>query len=55
VDVQEHPEFIDLVAQAVIDKIQERDQVNRIVELVVQRVTELQAQEATLNARKDRP
>lgn len=49
-DVQERPEFIDLVAQAVIDRIQERDQVNRIVELVVQRVLELQAQEAGANA-----
>lgn len=48
-DAQERPEFIDLVAQAVIDKIQERDQVNRIVDLVVQRVLELQSEEASMS------
>ena len=51
-NIQERPEFIDLVAQAVIDKIQEREQVNQIVQLVVERVIELQAEEANASTHK---
>ena len=41
----EQAEFIDLVAQAVIDKLEERAQLNTMVEDVIARVRDLQWQE----------
>jgi hypothetical protein len=46
----ERNELVDMVAQAVIDKMQERERTNQLAELVVQRVIALQKEEAALNA-----
>lgn len=47
----EDPEaFVDMVAQAVIDKIEERNRVISLVELVVARVVELQKEEAAASS-----
>ena len=46
----ERNELVDMVAQAVIDKMQERERTNSLAELVVQRVIALQKEEAALNA-----
>ncbi|MGC4045785.1 MAG: hypothetical protein QM758_18500 [Armatimonas sp.] len=48
--IEDRDDFIDLVAQAVIDRIEERDRVSGLVNMVVQRVFELQRQEAELKA-----
>lgn len=48
-DPNERNELVDLVAQAVIDKMDERERTNRLADLVVQRVMALQAEEAALN------
>lgn len=48
--IDNRDDFIDLVAQAVIDKIEERDRVVGLVNMVVQRVVELQQEEAALKA-----
>lgn len=48
-DDQERNLLVDLIAQAVIDKIDERERVNRIADLVVSRVLALQAEEAAIN------
>lgn len=42
--------LVDMVAQAVIDKMQERERTNQLADLVVQRVIALQKEEAALNA-----
>jgi len=44
--------YIDLVAQAVIDKIEERGRVTHLVEMVAARVIEMQKQEAALQAKE---
>ena len=44
-DPDEKAELVDLIAQAVIDRIEERERVNRLADLVVQRVLALQEQE----------
>lgn len=49
-DPNERNKLVDLVAQAVIDKMDERERTNRLADLVVQRVMALQAEEAALNA-----
>ena len=41
-------ELIDMIAQAVIDKLEERERVNRLSDLVVSRVLALQAEEKAL-------
>ncbi len=46
----ERNEMVDMVAQAVIDKMQERERTHQLAELVVQRVIALQKEEADLNA-----
>lgn len=46
---EEREDFVDLVAQAVIDRIEERDRINGLVDLVVQRVLDLQKQEQEAN------
>lgn len=49
-NLQERGEFVDLVAQAVVDKIEERERVNGMVSMVVARVIALQQEEAALKA-----
>jgi len=49
-NIVERDDFVDLVAQAVIDKIEERHRINQMVEMVVARVIELQQKEADLQA-----
>ncbi len=44
--IEDREEFVDMVAQAVIDRIEERDRIAGMVELVVRRVFELQQQAA---------
>ncbi len=46
--------YIDLVAQAVIDKIEERGRVAQLVEQVAARVIEMQKREANLQAKEGR-
>lgn len=47
---EERDELVDLVAQAVIDRIEERDRINGLADLVVARVLSLQHQEHALGA-----
>ncbi len=44
--MEDSPEYIDMVAQAVIDKIEERDRLATVVNLVAQRVLEMQKEQA---------
>ena len=44
--IEDRDEYIDLVAQAVIDKIEERDRIEGMVGLVVARVLALQKEQA---------
>jgi len=46
--IEDREDYVDLVAQAVIDRIEERDRIAGLVEMVVQRVVELQRQQAML-------
>lgn len=48
IDPDERQELVDMIAQAVIDKIEERERVDRLSDLVVARVLVLQQQEAAL-------
>jgi hypothetical protein len=50
-DPAERDELVDLIAQAVIDRIDERERVARLADLVVDRVLALQQEEAELIAR----
>ncbi len=45
--IEDRDEYIDLVAQAVIDKIEERDRIEGMVGLVVARVLALQKEQAS--------
>jgi hypothetical protein len=45
-DANEREELVDLVAQAVIDRIEERRQVNMLVEMVMQRMSAIERQQA---------
>ena len=47
-DAAERDELVDLIAQAVIDRIEERERINHITDIVVQRVLALQAEEAAI-------
>lgn len=49
-DPVERDELVDLIAQAVIDRLEERERVHRLADLVVQRVLALQAEEAALES-----
>lgn len=49
--IEDRDDFVDLVAQAVIDRIEERHRVNGLVEQVVARVIEIQKKEAELRAK----
>ncbi len=44
--MEDREEYVDMVAQAVIDRIEERDRVVSLVEQVAQRVIELQKAQA---------
>ena len=44
--IENRDDYIDLVAQAVIDRIEERDRVSSLVDAVVRRVMELQKESA---------
>jgi hypothetical protein len=48
--IEDREDYVDLVAQAVIDRIEERDRLAGLVEMVVHRVVELQQQQAALEA-----
>jgi hypothetical protein len=52
--IDNRDDFIDAVAQAVIDRIEERDRVSHLVDVVVQRVIQLQKEvtEAKAEAEK---
>lgn len=47
-EADERNELVDLVAQAVIDRIEQREQVNNLADMVVARVIALQKEEAAL-------
>lgn len=49
-NVNERNQLVDMVAQAVIDKMEEREKVSELADLVVQRVIALQKEEAQLKA-----
>ena len=44
--IEDRDDYVDLVAQAVIDRIEERDRIAGLVELVVARVLALQKEQA---------
>ena len=44
--IEDREDFVDLVAQAVIDRIEEHDRITGLVNTVVQRVMELQKEQA---------
>jgi hypothetical protein len=48
--IEDRDDFVDVVAQAVIDRIEERHRVTSLVEQVVARVIEIQKKEAALKA-----
>jgi len=49
--IEDREEYVDMVAQAVIDRIEERDRLAGLVDLVVRRVMELQ--KAQVEAEQD--
>ena len=51
----EKEELVDMIAQAVIDKLEERERVNRLSDLVVARVLKLQAEEKALFGSENTP
>jgi hypothetical protein len=48
--IDNRDDYIDVVAQAVIDRIEERDRVAGLVDMVVRRVLELQVEAAEAKA-----
>lgn len=46
---EEQVELIDMIAQAVVDRIDERERINRLADMVVARVITMQQEEAALN------
>lgn len=48
--IEDREEFVDQVAQAVIDKIEERDRIESMVNLVVARVLALQTEQKEATA-----
>ena len=48
--MEDREEFVDMVAQAVIDRIEERDRIHGMVEMVVARVIALQKEAAEMEA-----
>ena len=52
--IEDRADYIDMVAQAVIDRIEERDRVAILVDLVAKRVMELQKAQAEAEQEADR-
>ena len=52
-DTNERNQLVDMIAQAVIDKMDERQRTNALADLVVKRVLALQAEEAELTAQEE--
>jgi len=50
---EEQNNLVDMVAQAVIDRIEQNQQVNQLAEMVVQRVLEMQRAEAAPSETQD--
>jgi len=48
--MEDREEYVDMVAQAVIDRIEERDRLAVLVDTVARRVVELQEKQAALAA-----
>ncbi|MGI4791045.1 MAG: hypothetical protein ACRYFS_19640 [Janthinobacterium lividum] len=44
----EREELVELIAQAVVDRIEERERVNRLADLVVERVLKMQSEELSM-------
>ncbi len=44
--IEDREEYVDMVAQAVIDRIEERDRLAALVDMVVRRVLDLQKAQA---------
>lgn len=51
---EDHEEFVDEVAQAVIDRIEERQRVAGLVDLVAARVFEMQKQQRELEEEQEK-
>ena len=49
---EDRDHLVDMIAQAVIDKLEERERVNRIADMVVDRVLALQEEEDLLSSDK---
>jgi len=52
-DADERNNFVDLVAQTVIDKMEERSRLHELADLVVARVLALQQEQSDAQAEKD--
>jgi len=52
-DADERNHFVDLVAQTVIDKMEERSRLHELADLVVARVLALQQEQSDAQAEKD--
>lgn len=52
-DADERNHFVDLVAQTVIDKMEERSRLHELADLVVTRVLALQQEQSDAQAEKD--
>jgi len=50
-DPEERNTLVDMVAQAVMDKMEDRERTNALADLVVARVLEMQNQKASLQAK----
>ena len=51
---EEQNNLVDMVAQAVIDRIEQHEQVNQLADMVVARVIELQLAENADSAKQDK-
>jgi len=49
---EDRDRLVDMIAQAVIDKLEERERVNRLADMVVARVLALQEEEDLLSSDK---
>ena len=52
--IEDREDYVDMVAQAVIDRIEERDRVAMLVDLVAKRVMELQKAQAEAEQEADK-
>jgi hypothetical protein len=48
--IENRDDYVDIIAQAVIDKIEERERITSLVNLVVQKVLELQTEQDLADA-----